>query len=209
MFSQGKPGDSAAMRLMDLVWSENAQATAFSWERLNHAMASALHLAICNGMEFAAGTEPSSAISDFQTLCNRYRMGRWGGEVERFYAAACITGNLSACHAFEAWKKRPPFIVDGADPGSRHDALHMSSTRQRGRAAVGFRFPWKGETVHVTSFAREGAHLVACSYHQRGPTDYTDRILHRYKITPADILADRKQRKAAVAMIAEAERTEP
>jgi len=196
--SAARKKDSPAVELMELVWAGNAKATSFAWERLNDALRSALHLAICNGMAFG--------LEDFPMIAKRYRLWYWGGRDghmlgEGFYRSACITGNMSACLAFEAWKRRPPFIVDGADPRSYSpQGLHLASTRKRGRVAVSFEFPWSGERVRVTSFADDGSHLVACSYKRIGPNEYgsyTDQRLHRYRITPEDIKLDRKARKAA------------
>ena len=134
---------SDAMKLMELVWRGNAKAARFSWERLNHAMWKALHLAIANGMNFAEG--------DFAEIKKRFGMSYWGinnGHMlgEGFYYAACTTGNLSACRSFEAWKGRGPFIVDQVDPCAYGGSpgLHRASDRKRGRVAVGCRFPWKG-----------------------------------------------------------------
>ena len=56
---------------------------------------------------------------------------------------------------------------------------------------MGFVFPWRRHQVTVTSFAADGKHLTACAY-----TDGTDRkVSKRFRITVADIRADRKQRK--------------
>jgi len=142
-------------------------------------------------------------LGDMRDLYARYDGGWWGvwpGPCERDYARAVAGGNLSAARSFEEWQGRPPFIVDGATPPcSMSGGAHFSSTRVRGRVAEGYRFPWDGRTVTVTSFASDGESLTACSYHPSTDGEYRRRIHRRYGITRADIIADRKARKAAAA----------
>ena len=175
--SAARKKDSPAMALLDLVWTGTKRG---SWRRLNNAMYAALDLAIRSGRVFHE--------RDFHAIFKRYGMEHWES-TETSYAVACTTGNLSACESIEAWKDRPPYIVDGCD-----------GMRSRGRVAVGFRFRWAGELVTVTSFAADGTHLTACSYSRSEPDRHgytTEKLLHRYRITPEDIHLDRKARQAA------------
>jgi len=185
-----KNSESPAMQLVRLVWDNCQQVIGHSWTRLNQSMRNALNLAISGGLRFDLG--------DFKTIEKAFDMRYWGGEdggfAEYFYSQAIAVQNLTACRSFEAWKDRPAFIVDGVQP--RYGRVSRVRCRQRGRAGVGTQFPWRGELVKVTSFALDGSHLVACSYHPRTVTDpYTDKIRRRYRITIADIRADRKKRR--------------
>lgn len=184
-----KAEESAAMQLLSLVWRETNTATAFSWERLNHAMRAALELAIGAGMKFAEG--------DFGATLDRWNPGRWLSESDEWcYALAVEVGNRSAIAAYEAYRKRGSIIADDVDTGDRHSGyLHLSGRRQRERLAVGFKFPWYGEQATVTSMPHGDGPLVACSYAPNPGGQYRSKILHRYKITAADIIKDRKRRK--------------
>lgn len=101
------PTKQPALHLIDHVWAHIQESTGHSWQRLNWAMSDALMLAIKAGMRFAP--------DDFVHIKEHYRPGYWMGESggEYHYAAAVEAGNLSACVAFETWKKRPPFIIGG------------------------------------------------------------------------------------------------
>jgi hypothetical protein len=207
---------SAVTEFLDVVWDNANNDIGHSWERLNHAMHSALKLTIGAGFEFLPG--------DFDHIFSHYSSGRWIGESEWCYALAIFVGNVSACGSFEVSRKRLAFIADDVTPGERWSNggwLHMVGDRKRGRLAVGFRFPWRGEKVTVTSFAADGQSLTACSYHREQiPIDppatkgrrvvgapmepmpknfkdgcYTSKVKKRYVITREAIIANRKDRK--------------
>ncbi len=186
---------SPAIELLQMAWDHCNSATEFSYERLNHAMSFALELAIGSGFQFAT--------SDFFQISETFRFGYWGGEdnggfAESFFATAVKVDNMSAIQAFENWKGRGPFIADNVDYAHLWSRwAHGGGSRAKGRACVGCRFPWNGETVTVTSMPRGDAPLVACSYKNTDTEDSYSRakILHRYKITAADIQADRAERK--------------
>ncbi|MCK4624345.1 MAG: hypothetical protein KAV00_03470 [Phycisphaerae bacterium] len=188
-----KKEPSPAIQLLDIVWKNSVAVTGFSWDRLNRSMASALSLAIDSGMRFDPG--------DFAAILKKYRMNRWcgmdGGLAEGFYMLAVVTDNISAAQSFEAWKGRKPFIADGVDPPEWQHRVPRAWLRKRGRLAVGFTFGWNGEMVTVTTFAKDGSHLVACSYHPQTEKDpYANKIKHRYKITIKDIREERAARRA-------------
>lgn len=172
-------GMSPAYQLLTHTWSSVATATAHSWRRLNRAMQSAMELAIEGGFVFH--------LKDFEQVYRDFRGNYWFSETvgERFYASAIKAGNLSAVHAYEDWRRRPPFIAD--------DVYNRGQCWKRGRVAVGFQFQWRGKLVEVTSFAADGTYLTACAYEH---VDYERKIVRRFRITPADIQVDRKQRKA-------------
>jgi hypothetical protein len=184
---------SPAIHLLDIVWNHACKATPHAWERLNHAMSSALSVAIGGGLRFDE--------DDFETIAKQYGFGYWGGITSKdslgevFYTQAVVDGNLSACVAFEKWKGRPPYICDAVE--TRDSIyLHGSFGRQRSRIAERLRFPWKGHMVTVTSMGRE--HFIACVYKQRPERDgYSrEKVVKRFTITVDDIRKDRAERKA-------------
>lgn len=197
---------SPVMQLLELVWRSGLTATSHSWSRLNHGMLEALRLAVGSGMEFAE--------ADFQKLLadnpRRFRSGFWIGEREKLYELAVTVGNLSAAKSFEQAVGRKPFMADEVDPGEdRSGYVHRTGTRKRERLAVGFRFPWEGETVKVTSFARDNSYLTACSYRltaeerdcprcDEGRVQHLESVLHRqFRVTHADLRAARAAKRAA------------
>jgi len=183
-----KKNHSPAYQLLSHVWKHSLAATGHSWERLNNSMRGAMQLAINAGLRFDR--------DDFAKIYEEFRGGYWFGETggEGFYSLAVQTGNLSAAQAFESRNGRQPSIADDVDPGCNCSYAHLTGIRKRGRLAVGFVFPWRGHRVKVTSFAVDGTYLTACAY-----TDGTERkVSKRFRITVADIQADRKQRKQRV-----------
>jgi len=156
-------------------------------------MRDALSLAIGSGMKFNVG--------DFTEIDDAFHAGRWIGtgddNSEWCYRLAVLVGNKSAIDAYESYRHRKPFIADDVEPGDRYDHggyLHLSGKRQRERLAIGFIFPWKGERVTVTSMPVGNKPIIACSYRDTG-NHYDRKVLHRYKITAADITAARAERK--------------
>ena len=184
---------STAIQLLDLVYENANQATGHSWERINYAMCTALELAIGAGFEFAEG--------GMAHIFANYKSGYWLGETsEWIYSAAIRNGNMSAIKSFEAARKREPFIADYVTAtGYRSNFVHCGGRWKRERLHVGATFPWKGATVTVTSFADDQQSLTACSYKEvashPGSAYMKDKVDRRFKITRADILAERKARK--------------
>jgi hypothetical protein len=191
--------ETPVIQLLDMVWENTNKAVGHSWERLNHAMQEALSLTIGAGFEFAE--------EDMAAIASKYNFGYWCGESpEWIYGAAVDATNLSAAKSYEKWKNREPFIADnvkreGFRGGYRHGG---HSERQRERLAVGAIFPWKGYTVKVTSFAKDGKSFTACSYlrtkdeefsQRMGWDSYEEKLERRFRITREDIIADRAERK--------------
>ncbi len=180
---------SRPIELLNTTWSGANKATSHSWERLNHAMYTALTLAIGSGMEFAEG--------DWEYIASHYNSDRWIGESsENFYTLAIEVGNLSFAASYEFALKRDFIIADNVRQRERSPAsmyLHGGlGTHQRCRLAVGFCFPWDGHDVKVTSFSKEGEQtcVFACA-HEDG-SKHWGKIIKRYRITRADIIAGRK-----------------
>ncbi len=183
---------SPAIQLIDIVWRCEGHQMEHSWRRRNSVMQDVLKLAIIAGLQFNP--------EDFEIIASSARdggfdFGFWGGAIghmlgESFYFLAC-TGkeysyqqskpfgpNLSACRSFEAWRKRPPFILITPECASGR------------RLAVDSKFIWKGQEVTCTSFGELGDSITACSYkdvvHARVSID------KRYKITIAELRAHNK-----------------
>lgn len=193
--------DSRALQLLQLTWDGINGSTGWSWERVNHAMADALQNAIGYGFTFDAG--------DFAEIYRRFNAGRWLGEGgwEGSYSRAVAADNRSAIEGLEAHLGRHPFIAD--DVELRGGGFkHRDGRRQRGRLATGAEFTWRGERVAVTSFDDASGVLTACSYAETEPPKFCPtcklcrasavrKIRHRFTISPADIKADRAERKKA------------
>ncbi len=179
-----KRRQSAAMNLLEHVWETCDRS---SWERINHSMWRALKLAIGSGMEFFE--------DDFASFSRDFRSGYWIGENrEYFYSLAVSVENASAYHAFEKWMERKPIIADDVEGGDSSGYLHVSRmNRSKMRLAVGFRFPWKGELVTVTSFNGDG-NAIACTY-KESESAYNRKIAKRFTISSESIIADRAERK--------------
>lgn len=188
---------SAARNLLEHVWHNANDKSAFSWERLNHSMHAALTLAIGSGMEF---TKQDWGLAGFNA-------GRWVGEtMEVYYRMAVIVGNRSAIESYEAWIGRKPIIADDVNMQGRY---HYNSERgythgttgrrQRERLVIGCQFSYRGETVEVTSFTKDGA-AVCCSFKSRekdsrGYEKGPKKVLHRYVVTPELVQAERAEKK--------------
>lgn len=185
------PKRSQVIELLDLVWQNANSATSFSWERLNHSMRSALGLTICSGFEFAE--------DDIQYVMKNYRSGRWIGACDEWiYRDAILVGNMSAIKSFEKYRGREPFIADDVTIGMfRGDFQGVASDRKRERLAVGFGFSYRGFRLKVNSFAKDGSYINCATYKKaKRPDGYdTEKIDKRFKITVADIQAERKERK--------------
>ena len=183
-----KVHDSAAIKLLQLVWDHNQEAISHSWLKLNHSMHRALFLAVQSGMKFAK--------DDFETMHTRFRAGYWCGDLEYFYREAVLYRNASAWQAYENYRARTPFIWKDArltvrtGDGPCGDGL--------ARLVVGAEFTWKGEQVTVTR-VKDGAEpaVIACSYSRtkekicprcKNIVEWPkEKILHRYSITHADL----------------------
>ena len=109
---------SAAIQLLDLVWSSANKATEHSWERLNHGMRAALSLAIGAGLKFEEG--------DVAHVLSNYRSGYWIGESsEWIYSDAITVGNELA---LADWKTsnsvRVEYLIQVAAYGKLWEEAH-------------------------------------------------------------------------------------
>ncbi len=197
MANDNKNTDTPFIQWMRLMNLNMLKAVPSSRERASQVYDRAIILAVEAGFPFAT--------EDFQNAkgCN----------LESAYCSAVIGGNIRAAQSIEHALGRPPFILDNVDPGHWNTAgLHMTGDRVRGRLARGFKFPWKGEKVTVTSFSDDGTSVVACSYYEpkrdsRGHKTGPAKIRRRFTITRGDIVADRAERKKAMDVDHEPEET--
>lgn len=171
---------SKPLDLMGLIWGATNKATGHSWVRLNVAMQDGLRLAISAGFRFER--------DDIKAII-AYGRGRWVGceTVERGYALAVESGNISAAIAIERYRDRKPFTAKGLAVGVNGIAREVS------RLAAGFTFDWDGARATVTSFAKDGQSLTACTYKspQKDERGYRlpAKIDRRYTITLSDLRA--------------------
>ena len=184
--------DSPAMTLLRHVWRHAGEVGSHSWERVNHAMRTALGLAIGANLRFEPG--------DLRICVENFFWSYWVGEDgEWAYTLAIEAGNSSAWQVYEADFGRTPYIADDVDfasggGGPTGDRLTKAWGRKRSRLAVGFRFPWDGHMPKVTSFNDTDGFVVACVYDS---TATGQKITQRYKITHADLRAAHWAAKAA------------
>lgn len=136
---------SPGMKLIDHLLHEQFSCVGRSKIRFDHNVQEVIILAIRAGLRFD--------IDDFTYTFGR-GWGAWciGGMVgERAYTIAAKYRNTLACKAYEQYKGRKPFILDGArlcdDVGIRYD----------------------GRWWYVTSFKDKTSQIVLCSY-----SDYYD-----------------------------------
>jgi len=133
-------GLSPALTLVKFVFDHAMEASHLTgkyWFRM--AVRDAIYLA-ARSLRF----EPDDFQSDY--------LSNWvGGDGrtygEGFYEVACKWQNLSACHAFERWKGRKPFIFEGQ------------------RMFVGRYFRWQVDNeirdCMCTSFSEDGSRFIA------------------------------------------------
>lgn len=161
---------SPARQLVQVIW-DNANKDSnrgHSWTYLNQSLHQAVCLAIFSGLKFGA--------DDFIYFAQKLRSHYWAHQNnaantgEGWYCRAVEHNNLSACHAFERWKNRKPFIWEGV------------------RVHIGHHLVIDKEQWRVTSFAGDGSHFIAVM-------DRPERKLKRF--TSADLKAMRADRKKA------------
>lgn len=104
--------DTPVIALIQSVWSNSNSGKGHSWRILNTALYRALNLAIESHYLFA--------LDDFVTMAKRFDVGYWFGTNPDgkgigtgIYSHAVEHGNMSACLAFEHWKKFEPWLFVG------------------------------------------------------------------------------------------------
>lgn len=109
---------------------------------------------------------------------------------DSLYATAVACENGSLIEECERHFRRTAVIADRVTHGRWETCIVPQ--RQRDRVAVWSQFPWQGRIAFVTSFTSGG--VRCCHYKDNKPTGKPDSL---FIVTPADIQADRKARKAA------------
>lgn len=173
---ENKQRNSAAFKFVQYMWDHAAEGRRqHSWMNINHSMHSTLLLAVKSAMRFSRG--------DFERIFNSFRGWFWFGcEHEGFYRSAVTHFNMSACHSYEAWCKRKPFIWENQ------------------RMYVGRQFFWRGQRVTCTSFNDEQRYFVAVSYKDRKPNEWGHKPKNIFKITHADLRTAKAALKQPKAM---------
>lgn len=165
---------SPVIQLLDLVWRYATIVTGKSRQKVCSSMHAALELAIESGMPFA--------LNDFEVLMSKYSFGRYAGvpwnvSSEPYYSLACNTRNVQAARSFEVWVGRRPFVSK-----SIYKTGIRGCYRNTGRLSMGDVFILSGSTLKVTSFARDGSHLMAVDY-RPGSAPGEDKYPRRVKVT--------------------------
>lgn len=180
---------SPVQQLLQTIWDHHNPG---SWQRLNHALYAGLMLAIRAGFQFERDDFINLKSFNFHYWCGAGSGPN--GYAEHFYTLACSSqrdgGNRSAAIAFEAWKKRKPFIFQGKRLAERSELTWWD----------GFPNALEGEDLlealldlpvmnrlEVSSFAEDGSYLNAIWFEkpswEREPGKGPDR---RFRITPGD-----------------------
>jgi len=191
---------SDAMILLTHVWSRGRRVKPFSEARFRSTLHDALELAIIGGLNFD--------IDDCSKFSNAFS---WGAGYykeqllsfdESSYAKAIVASNTSACHSFEKYRNRKPFITNQVDHNYqllRSMPGRWDITRPRDRLGIGSKFTWQGTKVTVTSFDDKNGKVIACSYKSRelevpcpscgrgGWETGTLKVEHIYKLTNKEL----------------------
>ncbi len=159
---------SQAMTLLEHVWKCSRRVKPFSEARFRATLHDALELAIIGGLKF--DIDDCSRFHDVFSWGAGYYKEQLLSFGESSYSQAIVASNISACHSFEKYHNRKPFIVDQVD----HNYHRLRSmlgrwdiTRPRYRLGVGSKFVWQGKKVTVTSFDDKNGKIIACSYKPR------------------------------------------
>jgi len=159
---------SEAMTLLTHIWKCARRVKPFSEIRFRYSLKDALELAIRGGLKF--DIDDCSKFKDEFAWGAGYYKEQLLSFDDGFYTQAIIASNISACHAFEHYTGREPFIVNHVD----HPFRSLNSmpgrwdiTRPRDRLGVGSKFIWQGKQVTVTSFDDKGGRIICCAYKPR------------------------------------------
>lgn len=172
MTKKKSPQQSPALHLVEHVWRSKMESIEHSWTRVNHAMHTAVKLAIDAGLRF----DPD----DFGAIYREMRGSYWFGvpSGEQFYSKAAAMNHTSACQSFEKFADRPPFLFRG------------------NRLAIGSELTWDGQTAKVTSFSHNDAlatdRLTACIYKLS-----SGKVIKRLTIGVQDLRDSERRRKKA------------
>ena len=197
--SNGKPELSEAMTLLTHVWNCGKRVKPFSEARFRSSLKESLDLVIVGGLEF--DIDDCSKFHDAFSWGSGYYVEQLLSFDEGSYALAIVASHISACHSFEKFHKRKPFITTQVDHNYymlRKMPGRWDITRPRDRLGVGSKFTWQGKRAIVTSFDDENGKIIACTYKPREhtepcPTCHSGgyetgalKVEHVYKLTNKD-----------------------
>lgn len=191
---------SPAMQMVTLAWNHACSGTDHSWERFNQDVRAACYLAARSLRWDPGDLDELCQLADGSDTILRCLNERGLGGL---YATAVPVGNMTFCTEYERFTERAPIIAD--DVRYKHGRC---STHARGRLCLDAEFPWRGETVTVTSFGKDGR-AVVCSYYPRperkrcdkcGQTDWSSgscakKVKSRYRIGRDEVIAERAERR--------------
>jgi hypothetical protein len=196
---------SDAMTVLKAMWDSSKDVNPYSEIRLRSSMVDTLELLIKANVKF--DIEDFSKLHDNFHFGSGYYVTSFLGRDEHYYNIAVAVENISACKSFEYGVNRKPFITDNVITCDYNYAGHCSGFNQklRSRLSIGCKFIYKGEKVHVTSFAKDNSYLCAVTYKSRDkqppcPTCNMGggwgigelKINHLYKITHNDLKESQK-----------------
>lgn len=148
--NEASPSPSPALILFRHVFRAwGSDKWGHSWTRLNGSLADVVRLAISAGLRWD--------LDDFGTMM-RESSYHIPGDVDRYHAAACLSGNKSAANSIDAYRKRKAIRLGKAWTG-RVARFALK------RIYVGY--SWHDSELGyltVTSIAADGESVVACSY---------------------------------------------
>lgn len=191
---------SDAMILLTHFWERALRVRPFSDRRFSSTLHDALDLAIKGGLTF--DKDDCSKFKDEFALGGGYFREQFLSFSDEFYTKAIIAGNISACHSFEHYVERKPFIKNNVDhPYSWLNSMpgRWDITRPRDRLGLGSKFTWQEEIVTVTSFDDKNGRIICCSYKPQerhapcpkcnsgGWAIGTLKVKHIYKLTHKDL----------------------
>ncbi|KKK87849.1 hypothetical protein LCGC14_2749130, partial [marine sediment metagenome] len=159
---------SDTMILLTHVWDCASRVKPFSDARFEGTMRESMTLAIKGGLTF--DKDDCQRINDKFCVGGGYFKHHVVSFNDAFYLRAIIAHNVSACHSFENYTGRKPFIINNVDH-PYHLLQDMPGrwdiTRPRDRLGVGSQFTWQGKRVTVTSFDDKNGKIIVCSYKLR------------------------------------------
>lgn len=179
---------SPVVALIDHVYQHSNEAKGPSWRLLNEALSVCLRTAIHCQFKFE--------IDDFAHL-RKYGWHYWCGAQgdtmsgEYFYSLAVNNKNRSAAIAFEAFKKRKPFMLNGERLALNSEFLFCEEPIFRGMTKN------KVFRVWVTSINAEK--IVFCWYDNEGNVN-SGKPSRRFVLSQAELKTAQKEGRAALSV---------
>lgn len=156
--------NSPALAFLTLAWNSSAYP---SHRQKNACMQAAFNIALAHGMRFDE--------DDMHHIYNRFNASYWiGCNAEGYYRTASVSGNTSACLAWEKHFQRPALLWQ--ETAAKPERLHVGSI-----------ITWKGLNLKITSFNDAKKQFVACSYRcPEKPEGFLDHRDYRERDKPRE-----------------------